>query len=152
MPLQEDNAQVGERSNWHTEEHAEINKRLTTIEGEFDLPPYHPDKVPVIILQLRSFRSLLRVHFENEEKNGLQCEFPAIYPRLVSGLNRLEAQHSELLEHLDLTIQLVADSLGPFELDTARRAFKIFVVELRHHEDGEVRSHSERFLRRHRGL
>ena len=138
MPLHDYNARTNESRNWHADEHAEIRKMLLTIEQEFGLAFGQRDHLHVVVQQLRRLQCLLTVHFKNEETDGIYSEFPALYPRLTPQLNRLKAQHVELLEHIEQTIQFILEAMESIALDMAHRAFKIFMVELRHHETCEI--------------
>jgi hypothetical protein len=63
-----------------------------------------------IVRVLRQVRSELAHHFEDEEAGGCLEEAASRCPRLSGEVNRVQAEHPELLRHIDRLIAQAQDS------------------------------------------
>lgn len=89
--------------------------------------------------RLEALREQLTGHFGRESKSYLFEELPAVYPRHRRQIERLEAEHAEILRRLNAAIEQAGAADEPDAASTERLRSKVLALmtTLRRHEAEE---------------
>jgi hypothetical protein len=104
---------------------------------EQDLDPKHFLRWKVeSLFQLRDFHNQLAKHFDLEELGGFFTEVLRLSPESANRIERLMADHSEILVVLERRIAELRSAEGPFPdtQDVLRRDLQTIIQRLKGHE------------------
>jgi len=138
----DENTKAGDRSEVEAalDEHRECMQIVGAVEACLDERPDREGRwMGKLMPRLENLSAMLRAHFCGEEQTSLYREVPVKSPQYAETLNRLLAEHEQILERIDALLHKAGDidHTRIHEQREFNAGVQLLVASIRRHEAEE---------------